>query len=1476
MKKLLYLLLLLPSLAIGQVINPTPDMVFKGQLGAGRGIGTDPSAWFSIGPTVGSVRGVVFPQVSDTNSVVSPRRNGLFIWSLQRSRFMYWDSVAVRWKQIPDISNIDTMVVATRAWRQKGDDSLGVIINARVPVTRTVTINGNTQDLSANRSWNVGTVRQVNSGTGLNGGPVTDSGTLAVDTFVISTRVNVKKLGDSLLSVINTRVDTNYISTRAWRQKGIDSVTLLVNQRVPSVRTITINGVPQDLTADRTWIVGTVTNIFTGYGLSGGPISVSGTVQADSLTITSRLRLQKVADSLSLLISNAGGGTVTSVASGTGMSFPTITNSGSVAVDTVMMSTRLWRQKGIDSVNLQFGGKVDTSRSITINGNTQTLSANRTWNVGTVTSVSATGSSGITVSGSPIISTGTLAISGDTSLLSTRAWRQKGDDSLSVVIDTKTPLIRTISINGTAQNLTDDRAWSVGTVTSVASGYGLSGGPVTSTGTISADSASITSRPRLQKVADSLALLISSSGGGTVLSVSAGTGMSFPTITSTGSVSVDTASMSTRLWRQKGIDSANVLISQRVRISDTAAMLLPYVRHAGFGLIKIPTDAGKTQGLSVDTSLVSTKAWRQKGVDSVAALFAASGSGTVTSITAGIGLTGGTITSSGTVALDTTVASTRAWRQKGDDSLGAIIATKEPLIAAGTTAQYWRGDKSWQTLNTTAVPEGTRLYYTDTRSRAAISLTTTGSSGASTYDSIAGVLNVPNYTLSGLGGVPSTRVITINGSAQDLSTNRTWNVGTVTGSGDSNYVARFRPGGTVIGNGIMYDNGSRVSIGTTAAASRFHVVTPDIIGQTISSQSALAAASMQFTNGSNATYVGVNSSAGSSLLAGSGAYNSFVGSGSAYGLDLGTNSITRMSILSGGQVRVNDLSGSGTRMVVTDSSGRLLSQAIPSGLAGSGTANYISKWTPNGTTLGDSRLFDNGTNIGIGTNTFSFTTGTGIHLKTAGDANIKVSSATNAGFDIVQDVAANVFAYNRDNAAVILGTQNTERLRITGAGNIQVNSDTSMGAFRFQVAGNAIVRDGFTVRGLAGVGTRMVVSDGVGNLSTQAIPSGGGGVGGSGIVNRVVKWTPNGTTLGNTIMHDTDSTMSVGTNPSSSNVRFDVLASTNRQDGIGIRSSSNGGINGIALLGEGSANSGDGNNYAVYGSSFGARSSGTNIGGYFDAGNAPTNNALITGNGNVGIGTSSPEQKLDVNGKVRIRIVDSINSPTNILYQDPYGVVKKASVASISSGGASVDTTLLSTRAWRQKGDDSLGALIDTKVPKSRTLNINGVSFDLSLDRYWSIGAVRIDSLRDYGSSKIMKNKLGYWREGYVMTIRPQSPGFNMTHITGVAYIPLANWSQTGWNEVALLPPVPGGANTYGTNGGAAYFSGVQEFDNASEYYTQDLHSFTGSTVFSKGPSLMVRSSSSIILAKGVVDTSGPVLTANGVSYVAIAINASW
>jgi hypothetical protein len=56
-------------------------------------------------------------------------------------------------------------------------------------------------------------------------------------------------------------------------------------------------------------------------------------------------------------------------------------------------------------------GAVPTSRQLTINGTAYDLSADRSWSVGTVTSVDVTTPTGLTVSGVPLTSSGTIAIS---------------------------------------------------------------------------------------------------------------------------------------------------------------------------------------------------------------------------------------------------------------------------------------------------------------------------------------------------------------------------------------------------------------------------------------------------------------------------------------------------------------------------------------------------------------------------------------------------------------------------------------------------------------------------------------------------------------------------------------------------------------------------------------------------------------------------------------------------------------------------------------------------------------------------------------------------------------------------------------------------------------------------------------------------------------------------------------------------------
>ena len=106
---------------------------------------------------------------------------------------------------------------------------------------------------------------------------------------------------------------------------------------------------------------------------------------------------------------------------------------------------------------------------------------------------------------------------------------------------------------------------------------------------------------------------------------------------------------------------------------------------------------------------------------------------------------------------------TASWTDINTDAVTSVFGRTGAVVA--TSGDY----------TTTLITEGTNLYYTDTRARAAITLTTTGSSGSATYS--GGTLNIPSYSVAGLGAVPDNRTITINGEVYDLSANRTFEVG---------------------------------------------------------------------------------------------------------------------------------------------------------------------------------------------------------------------------------------------------------------------------------------------------------------------------------------------------------------------------------------------------------------------------------------------------------------------------------------------------------------------------------------------------------------------------------------------------------------------------------------------------------------------------------------------------------------------------
>jgi hypothetical protein len=99
--------------------------------------------------------------------------------------------------------------------------------------------------------------------------------------------------------------------------------------------------------------------------------------------------------------------------------------------------------------------------------------------------------------------------------------------------------------------------------------------------------------------------------------------------------------------------------------------------------------------------------------------------------------------------------------------------------------------------NTSQVTENTNLYFTDARARAAISLTTTGTSGAATYNNTTGVINIPQY--------------------QSVLTNP------VTGTGTTNYITKWT-GTNTVNSSQIFDNGTNVGIGTTSPGAKLEVV----------------------------------------------------------------------------------------------------------------------------------------------------------------------------------------------------------------------------------------------------------------------------------------------------------------------------------------------------------------------------------------------------------------------------------------------------------------------------------------------------------------------------------------------------------------------------------------------------------------------------------------------------------------------------
>ena len=401
---------------------------------------------------------------------------------------------------------------------------------------------------------------------------------------------------------------------------------------------------------------------------------------------------------------------------------------------------------------------------ITVTGGSQDLTADRTWVVDLNTSgVSAGSYNNVTVdtygrvtdgsnvsylTGNQTITlSGDVTGSGDTSIIT-----EIGDNKVTTakILDANVTLEKIANIgantilgNNTANpaapialtaaqvrtliNVADGATANTGTVTSIATNNGITGGTITTTGTLGLTGQALA----LHNLASNGFIVRTGAGTvagrqlveGTGIAISSPDGVAGnPTIsvifgTTDGTIAQgnhthDASSIisGTLPIARGGTNSGTALTNNRVMVSSGGAIVVASAITANRALIS------NANGIPTHSTVTNTELGYLSGVTS---------------------------------------------------AIQTQLNGKEPTITAGTTGQYYRGDKTFQTLNTAAIPELTNLYFTDARARAAISLTTTGNSGDATYNNATGVFNIPNYTLAGLGGVPNTRTSTINGTSVD-------------------------------------------------------------------------------------------------------------------------------------------------------------------------------------------------------------------------------------------------------------------------------------------------------------------------------------------------------------------------------------------------------------------------------------------------------------------------------------------------------------------------------------------------------------------------------------------------------------------------------------------------------------------------------------------------------------------------------------
>ncbi len=274
------------------------------------------------------------------------------------------------------------------------------------------------------------------------------------------------------------------------------------------------------------------------------------------------------------------------------------------------------------------------------------------------------------------------------------------------------------------------------------------------------------------------------------------------------------------------------------------------------------------------------------------------------------------------------------------------------------------------------------------------------------------------------------------------------------------------------------------------------------------------------------------------------------------------NSGTGYGLVTVGKVQIQGQGAGVNKVLSSDAVGNATWNTLAAigGVSGSGTLNYVPKWTPNGTTLGNSQIYDDGTNVGIGTGSPNGKLDVANTSNTVRGAQIINSSTTNP--------SSTVFAQNNS----VGGSDPIESAAVTGlfspilvatpiiagpsaikgiasptatvgfAGGMGVQgasgngigvagiSNNGTGVYAFGVGGTAYAlqtNGKVQIQGQGAGAGKVLSSDATGNATWNTAAS-LNIVSGNGTVNLVPKWTPDGNTLGNSQIRDDGTRVSIG------------------------------------------------------------------------------------------------------------------------------------------------------------------------------------------------------------------------------------------------------------------------------------------------------------------------------------------------------------